>query len=37
MTSQEGALIDGKRIWPGTEIGCHCMSRSIMPELMRQH
>ena len=34
---KEGALIDGKRIWPGTEINCHCMSRSIMPELMRQH
>lgn len=33
----EGALIDGKRVWPGSESGCHCMSRSIMPELMRQH
>ena len=33
----EGALIDGKRVWPGSESGCHCMSRSIMPELMRKH
>jgi uncharacterized protein with gpF-like domain len=33
----KGAYIDGEWIWPGMKIGCHCMSRSIMPELMRQH
>ena len=26
----EGALIDGKRIWPGSEINCGCLSKSIM-------
>lgn len=28
---KEGALIDGKRIWPGTEINCRCVSRSVIP------
>ena len=27
----EGALIDGKRIWPGTEIWCRCYSKAILP------
>ncbi len=27
----EGMLIDGKRIWPGTEINCRCVARSIIP------
>ena len=26
----EGALIDGKRIWPGTEINCRCVARPIV-------
>lgn len=29
----EGALIDGKRIWPGSEIGCRCFGRPILPTL----
>lgn len=29
----EGALIDGKRVWPGSENGCRCMSMSIIPGL----
>ena len=28
---REGALIDGKRIWPGTEINCRCVSRIVLP------
>ncbi len=31
----EGALIDGKRIWPGTEINCRCVARSIIPGIER--
>jgi uncharacterized protein with gpF-like domain len=27
----EGALIDGKRIWPGTEINCRCVARPVVP------
>lgn len=27
----EGALIDGKRIWPGTEINCRCSCRAVIP------
>lgn len=27
----EGALIDGKRIWPGTEIWCRCYSKAVLP------
>ena len=30
---REGALIDGKRIWPGTEINCRCVSRPVLPGL----
>ena len=30
---REGALIDGKRIWPGTEINCRCVSRTVLPGL----
>lgn len=26
-----GALIDGKRIWPGTEIWCRCYSKAVLP------
>lgn len=26
----EGALIDGKRIWPGTEINCKCTSKAVI-------
>jgi len=26
----EGALIDGKRIWPGTEINCRCFAKPIV-------
>jgi uncharacterized protein with gpF-like domain len=29
----KGALIDGKHIWPGSESGCCCMSKSIIPAL----
>jgi SPP1 gp7 family putative phage head morphogenesis protein len=29
----EGALIDGKRIWPGSEINCRCTARSIISGL----
>lgn len=28
---REGALIEGKRIWPGTEINCRCVSVSVLP------
>jgi len=31
----EGALIDGKRVWPGSESGCCCMSKSVMPDFMK--
>lgn len=31
----EGALIDGKRVWPGSEIGCRCMSKPVLPDFMR--
>ena len=31
----EGALLDGKRVWPGTEINCRCVSVSIIPGLDR--
>lgn len=27
----KGALIDGKYIWPGTEINCKCGSKAILP------
>ena len=27
----DGALIDGKRIWPGTEIWCRCYSKAVLP------
>lgn len=27
----EGCLIDGKLIWPGEEINCHCISRAVIP------
>ena len=27
----DGALIDGKRIWPGTEIWCRCYSKPVLP------
>lgn len=30
---REGALIDGKRIWPGTEINCRCVCRPVLPKL----
>lgn len=30
---KEGCLIDGKYIWPGTEIGCRCTAQSIIPGL----
>lgn len=30
---KEGCLIDGKRIWPGTEIGCRCTGQSVIPGL----
>jgi uncharacterized protein with gpF-like domain len=32
---KEGCYIDGKYIWPGTEIGCRCTSQSIIPGLDR--
>jgi len=28
---REGALIDGKRIQPGEEINCRCVSRTVLP------
>lgn len=28
---REGALIDGKRILPGTEINCRCTSKTVLP------
>jgi uncharacterized protein with gpF-like domain len=31
----EGALIDGKRVWPGSEIGCRCMSKPVLPDFMK--
>lgn len=27
----EGALLDNKRVWPGTEPNCRCYSRAIIP------
>lgn len=27
----EGLLISGKRMWPGEEEGCRCVSRSVIP------
>jgi len=30
---KEGCLIDGKRIWPGTEPGCRCTGQSVIPGL----
>lgn len=31
----EGALIDGERIYPGSLIGCRCVSKSVIPGLGR--
>jgi len=28
---KKGAYLDGKWVWPGTEINCMCLSRSIIP------
>ena len=28
---EKGAYIDGKHIWPGTEINCGCVCRAILP------
>ncbi len=28
---RDGALIDGRRIWPGTEIWCRCYSKAVLP------
>lgn len=30
---KEGMYLDGKWVWPGTEINCRCVSRSIIPGL----
>jgi uncharacterized protein with gpF-like domain len=32
----KGAYIDGKWIWPGTEIGCGCISLPVTPDYMRR-
>lgn len=32
----KGALIEGKRIWPGTEINCRCVSIPIIPGLPKR-
>lgn len=29
----EGALISGKRIWPGTEPNCRCFDMAVLPDL----
>ena len=29
----KGAYLDGKWVWPGTEINCRCVSRSVIPGL----
>lgn len=29
----DGMLLNGKRTWPGRELGCKCTSRSIIPGL----
>jgi uncharacterized protein with gpF-like domain len=28
---KKGAYLDGKWVWPGTEINCRCLSRAIIP------
>jgi SPP1 gp7 family putative phage head morphogenesis protein len=28
---KKGAFLEGKRVWPGSEINCRCTSRSIIP------
>lgn len=28
---KEGMLLDGKYVWPGTEINCRCVSRPVIP------
>ncbi|MGO9430994.1 phage minor head protein [Rhodoblastus sp.] len=28
---KKGAYLDGKWVWPGTEINCQCLSRAIIP------
>lgn len=28
---KKGAFLDGKWVWPGTEINCRCTSRSVIP------
>ncbi|MDE3023339.1 MAG: phage head morphogenesis protein [Pseudomonadota bacterium] len=30
---EKGAFIDGKYIWPGTEINCRCVAKSLIPAL----
>jgi len=32
-TIKEGMYLDGKWTWPGREIGCRCISRSVIPGL----
>lgn len=32
---EKGALIDGELIFPGQKIGCHCVSRGILPSYLR--
>ena len=27
----KGLLVDGKRTWPGVELGCKCVSRAVLP------
>jgi SPP1 gp7 family putative phage head morphogenesis protein len=29
----KGAFLDGKYVWPGTEINCRCVSRAVLPAL----
>ena len=28
---EKGAFLDGKWVWPGTEINCRCVSKSVVP------
>lgn len=31
----EGAVVNGKRIWPGTDFGCRCVAEAVEEELMK--
>ncbi len=32
---KEGAFLEGKWVWPGTEINCRCLSKAILPWQMK--